>query len=358
MSILVAVVSGFAGGVFVRSLFFESWWPIIFTLLIAGLCGGFAFLRPRRVYSLVAVFFVFVAFGMMRAELAEEPLPASFASEVKRRVSYEGVVVADPDVRDTNQRTQIRVSSAGESTTMLAVAPRYPTVAVGDTVFVSGTVAVPEPFADDNGRIFRYDKYLERDGVRFILNFAYLRVESPAPWYSISATFARVKHAFIDGIRAALPEPHASLAGGIVIGGKSGLGNELKEDFIRSGLVHIIVLSGYNVMVVASGSLPPSRSRNSRGGGVRSRGHSLFLSSLASRERQRPQFAPPSWPSSLCMRGRPDAPMRQVVRFSWSYSLCFFGIRSISSLTRASASRWRQRPDSSGSHQLSKCFFL
>ena len=251
MTLLVAVVSGFAGGVFVRSLFCESWWPIIFTLLIAGLCGGFSFLRPRRVYSLVAVFFVFVAFGMMRAGFAEEPLPSSFASEVKRRVSYEGVVVADPDVRDANQRTHIRVSSAGESTTMLAVAPRYPTVAVGDNVFVSGTLAVPEPFADDNGRIFRYDKYLERDGVRFILNFAYIRVESPAPWYSIPATFARVKHAFIDGIRAALPEPHASLASGIVIGGKSGLGNELKEDFIRSGLVHIIVLSGYNVMVVA-----------------------------------------------------------------------------------------------------------
>ena len=251
MGILIAIVAGFVGGVGVRSLFFESWWPIIFTLLIAGLCGGFAFLKPRRVYLLVAVFFIFVAFGMMRAGFAEEPLPSSFASEVKRRVSYEGVVVADPGVRDANQRTHIRVSSAGESTTMLAVAPRYPTVAVGDNVFVSGTLAVPEPFADDNGRIFRYDKYLERDGVRFILNFAYIRVESPAPWYSISSAFARVKHAFIDGIRAALPEPHASLASGIVIGGKSGLGNELKEDFIRSGLVHIIVLSGYNVMVVA-----------------------------------------------------------------------------------------------------------
>ncbi len=251
MSVLVAVVSGFAGGVFLRSLFFDSWWPVAFVILITALFGAFVFLRPRLAYSLGAVFCLFVAFGMARAWLAEDPLPAPFANEVGRRVSYEGVVVADPDVRDANQRTQIRVSSADESTTMLAVAPRHPTVAVGDKVFVSGALAVPEPFADDNGRIFRYDKYLERDGVRFILNFAYIRVESPAPWYSISATLARVKRAFINGIRATLPEPHASLAGGVVIGGKSGLGAELKEDFIRSGLVHIIVLSGYNVMVVA-----------------------------------------------------------------------------------------------------------
>ena len=252
MGALIVIVSGFAGGVFLRSLFFFSWELIVFVLILAALCAAFAFLKPRLVYSLAAVFCVFAAFGMMRAGFAEEPLPSSFTNEVKRRVSYEGVVVADPDVRDANQRTHIRVSSAGESTTMLVVAPRYPTVAVGDKVFVSGTLAIPEPFADDNGRIFRYDKYLERDGVRFILNFAYMRVVEEAPQYSIPAILARIKHSFIGGLQATLPEPYASLAGGITIGGKSGLGTELKDAFVRSGLIHMVVLSGHNVMVVAS----------------------------------------------------------------------------------------------------------
>ncbi len=251
MDVLIVVVSGFASGVFLRSLFIFGWPPVVFALFIAALFGGAAFLKPRLAYSLGAVFCLFVAFGMTRAIVAETPLPSSFATDLQQRVSYEGIVVADPDVRDANQRVQIRVSKGGESTTMFAVAPRHPTVMVGDHVFVSGTLSVPEPFADDNGRTFRYDKYLERDGVRFILNFAYLRIESSAPWYSLPATLARVKHAFIDGIRATLPEPYSSLAGGITIGGKSGLGNELKDSFTRSSLVHIIVLSGYNVMVVA-----------------------------------------------------------------------------------------------------------
>jgi competence protein ComEC len=211
-----------------------------------------------------ALFCAFVALGIVRAAIADTPLPQAFVSEVGKRVSYNGVVVADPDVRDANQRVQIRVSRGEESTKMLAVAPRYPSVAVGDRVFVSGTLEVPEAFADDppslessggasgGGRIFRYDKYLQRDGVRFILSFAYMRAESSAPWYSIPAALARVKHLFVDGIRATLPEPHASLAGGIVIGGKSGLGNELKEQFMRSGLIHMVVLSGHNVMVVAT----------------------------------------------------------------------------------------------------------
>mgnify|MGYP001585595652 CR=1 FL=1 len=252
MRVLIAIVAGFASGVFARSLFYFGWPVIVFVLLLAGLFVGARIRKPRRVYSLAALFFIFVALGAGRAALADTPPPEAFMRDLRHRVQYEGIVVGDPDVRDKNQRVAVRISSGGETATMLAVAPRYPTVAVGDTVFVSGTLALPEAFTDDNGRIFRYDTYLQKDGVRFLLNFAYLRVEQKAPWYSLPAALARVKHAFLNGLGAVLPEPHASLAGGVVIGGKSGLGPELKTDFMRSGLIHMVVLSGHNVMVVAT----------------------------------------------------------------------------------------------------------
>ena len=251
MSFLIAVVTGFASGVFLRSVFIFGWPVIVFVLIIAALLSAAAFLKGRVAYTLGAVFFIFIALGMIRANIADTPLPSSFASQVRHRVSYEGVVVADPDVRDANQRVEIKVTSGDETTTILAVAPRSTEVSVDERVSVSGTLLVPEAFADDGGRIFKYDKYLQRDGVRFILNFAYIRVESPAPWYSISAALAKVKHLFLGGLQSTLPEPYASLAGGVVIGGKTGLGTELQSAFVRSGLVQIIVLSGYNVMIVA-----------------------------------------------------------------------------------------------------------
>jgi competence protein ComEC len=185
--------------------------------------------------------------------LADTPLPPHFATTLGTFVSYEGVVVGDPDVRDTNQRVPVFVSANGESAKMLAVADRYPGVAVGERVSVSGTLALPQPFssADEGGRVFAYDKYLQKDGVRFLINNASFKVLEPAPWYSVPSALAQVKHAFLGGLSAALPEPYASLAGGIVIGGKTGLGSELQNAFIMTGLVQIIVLSGYNVMVVA-----------------------------------------------------------------------------------------------------------
>ncbi len=249
---LVAIVTGFASGIFSRSLLFESWWPIFFALLLALIFFVASFLTTRRAYTLGAVFCMCLVLGGLRSGLAESPLPSTFLADLKHRVTYEALVVGDPDLRDTNQRVVLLVTKGDAKVKMLAVAPRVPEVKVGDTVRVSGTLSVPESFADDNGRIFRYDKYLERDGIRFMLNFAYLRVEKDAPRYSIPAALARIKHSFLNGLQTSLPEPYSSLASGIVIGGKSGLGNDLKDAFTRSGLVHIVVLSGHNVMIVAS----------------------------------------------------------------------------------------------------------
>ena len=251
MSILIAIVGGFASGVLVRSVYTSGWEPVVFAMLLAILFAGAAFLKPRRAYSLGAVFCLMLTLGMVRAAIADTPLPETFASQLRHRVTYEGIVVADPSVRDATQRVEVGVSNGRESTVVLAVAKPYPTVAVGDRVSVTGTLFKPEPFADDGGRVFQYDKYLQRDGVRFMFNFASLRVVERAPWYSIPAALARVKHLFLDGLSATLPEPYASLAGGVVIGGKTGLGADLQDAFVRSGLVQIIVLSGYNVMVVA-----------------------------------------------------------------------------------------------------------
>ena len=248
---LAAITAGFATGIFLRTVLGAGWPVAAFARVLAARAGGAVFLVGRTGYKLAALALIFVVIGMGRAALGESAPPATFAADVRHRVSYSGVVVADPDLRDANERIAVRVSKGGKETTVLAVVPRTSDVAVGQHVRVTGTLLPPAPFEGEGGRIFRYDKYLEVDGIRYLLQYGSIRTLREAPWYSVPAALARVKHWFLDGLSAAMPEPYASLAGGIVIGGKSGLGTELKDTFVKSGLVHIIVLSGYNVMIVA-----------------------------------------------------------------------------------------------------------
>ncbi|MDP2655047.1 MAG: ComEC/Rec2 family competence protein, partial [bacterium] len=160
-------------------------------------------------------------------------------------------VVGDPDIREKSQRIALEVEKGGERVGALAVMPLKNHVAVGDRVRVYGTLSLPQAFETENGRTFRYDKYLEARGIRFLIQFGAIYTTEDAPWYSLPAALARIKHSFLDGLARSLPKTDAALAGGIVIGGKQGLGEELQDAFIRSGLVQIIVLSGYNVMIVA-----------------------------------------------------------------------------------------------------------
>ena len=250
MPTLLAVVSGFAVGVFVRSLV-PGWEPTVFFILSAGIIGVFWYFKRHIFYTLAIVFCISATLGAGRSAISDTPLPDAFVRDLKHRVQYEGVVVADPDVREKNQRIALEVYKGDERVGALAVMPLKARVAVGDRVRVYGTLLLPQAFETENDRTFRYDKYLEARGIRFLIQFGSIYTITPAPWYSISAALARVKHSFLDGLDRALPEPSSALAGGIVIGGKTGLGTTLQQAFIRSGLVQIIVLSGYNVMIVA-----------------------------------------------------------------------------------------------------------
>jgi len=52
-----------------------------------------------------------------------------------------------------------------------------------------------------------------------------------------------------------LPEPESALVLGVVLGYKSSLSREFYQSLVNSGTVHMIVASGYNIMVVAGLSL-------------------------------------------------------------------------------------------------------
>ena len=67
--------------------------------------------------------------------------------------------------------------------------------------------------------------------------------------------FANWRYKLNEVSQALLPEPEAGLVAGIVLGQKSGMAADFNQALINSGTVHIVVASGYNVMVVGNVAL-------------------------------------------------------------------------------------------------------
>ena len=54
-----------------------------------------------------------------------------------------------------------------------------------------------------------------------------------------------------DSLTSALPEPHAALARGLLLGQRASIPRDLTDEMNRAGISHIVAISGYNVTLVA-----------------------------------------------------------------------------------------------------------
>ncbi len=248
---LLGAIVGFAVGILGASLFVISWAALGFLLLIGSILVVFRVWKKESMYAFAGVVVLASVLGAGRALLAPQALPESLRPLIGETLHIEGLIVSDPDVREVSQRLTVAVE--GEETRMLVVAPLYPPVAYGETIRAEGEVSVPEPFDTVGGRIFRYDKFLAKDGIFLVMQNAHVEVIAPrvGMFTQVRGALSDVKFEGLRALAVALPEPYAALAGGLLLGGKQGLGKDLLDDFIQTGLVHVVVLSGYNVMIVA-----------------------------------------------------------------------------------------------------------
>jgi len=209
-----------------------------------------------------------------------------------RQVSVTGWVSDEPDRRIDGARYVVSATSiAGNETrplegNMLITTRLYPEYHYGDSLKIKCRVEKP---TNTDGSAFRYDKYLERAGVWSICNnpkinviwntFAPLSVNStrlregspsfqgdpsssPAralpqddKWepgrYVIQKIF-QLKSIISTRLEKLWPEPESSFMAGLLYGSKSGLPPDVTANFSRTGVTHIIAVSGFNVTIIVS----------------------------------------------------------------------------------------------------------
>ncbi len=254
---LYVAIGGFIGGVLLRSFFdfgfaFSAFVSTLgLSLFIAGLVSG-----KRRTLLFLSLSVFSVGVGLLRFDLADLNRGSPVLdAKVGRTISAEGVVVDEPDVRENQTLLTVGVDLAdGEaaSAKVLVGAPRYPTFRYGDRVAVKGALQKPERFETETGRVFDYPGYLAKNGIFYQLNFADVSYLSAGHGSALKRALFSLKRAFLMRIERVIPEPHAALLGGLLIGAKQSLGKKLLDDFRLVGIIHIVVLSGYNITIVAN----------------------------------------------------------------------------------------------------------
>lgn len=263
--ILYAALGGFGAGVFVRSFVnFGAAFSAFFLLL-----GAILFLYeklaraetafPRGRILFVALFLFSLGLGMFRFDLSElGARDAALDSRLGTAVTFEGVLIEEPDEREDKVFLTVRVDSLlmeGAPTpvegTVLITADFYPELRYGDRVRATGRLEKPKRVQSEDSRDFDYPAYLAKEGIYYQSFRPHLEKISSGNGNLVKSALFRLKNSFIQNVERVIPEPHAALLAGLVVGAKHSLGAKLLDDFRRAGVIHIVVLSGYNITIVA-----------------------------------------------------------------------------------------------------------
>lgn len=201
----------------------------------------------REVFIIFLVLFSF-GLGVLRYDVKDFHIPNEFfSSQINQSIEFQGIVVSEPERRTLN--TRFIVFSLGER--ILVSTDLYSNVQYGDEVKVSGKLKVPEKIDGEDGRTFNYPEYLAKDDVYYTVSFAKVEIASSGHGNWFKRGLLSLKHSLLDNMRRVLPEPESNLLAGLVISGKDALPESILEEFRRAGIVHIVVLSGYNITIIA-----------------------------------------------------------------------------------------------------------
>jgi len=169
-------------------------------------------------------------------------------------------VASDPVERGLSVRFTCLASQVGEkriepAVSLLVVTRRVGLMHYGDLVSFESSLETP-PSAGE----FNYRAYLARQGISALAYAADVSTLERASFSWRGALYAFRKQA-LTRIGMVVPQPEAAFIGGVLAGSEEGMPASVREDLARAGLLHVLVISGFNFSLIAAGVLGLCRSR-------------------------------------------------------------------------------------------------
>jgi competence protein ComEC len=243
---------GFAGGVLLGSLFNVKEESVALVLLLSfalALVWRLQRSGGGSVLLIASVLLLATGCGLMRIELANDQ-SSVLAALIGEKQELKGVILREPEARATTLHLYVMLDGYNER--VLIITDRFNKVSYGDRVTIIGTLTEPKSFETDLGRVFDYTGYLKARGVQYTIPFAEIEVVEHGQGNRFTAALLSGKERFMMAFERAVPEPTAGLGEGVLLGVKRAIGEKIEEDFRDTGIIHIVVLSGYNVMIVVT----------------------------------------------------------------------------------------------------------
>ncbi len=253
----------------------------LFVFIVGGLVALIIQKENQYIAKIILLSCLFLAIGILRMSWAEPKIDKELLTHVGEKVTVLGKIADEPDWRDSGVRYVAQPENSASK--ILLVVNNFSDIEYGDKIKFSGRLDRPKNFvasadeADkDNNVEFDYVSFLAKDQIHFTIWNPEIEIVAVGQGSLISKLYD-LKNVFVSKIATVVPEPNSSLLAGLIFGVKQSLGSELLEKFRQVGLIHIVVLSGYNLGIIAYAVLLATSYFGKRNAGLLASGIFIIL---------------------------------------------------------------------------------
>jgi len=257
--VLVFLLLGILLGNYLNPSIFLCWVLLVLSLFIAILL----YLKDKSLSLKILIPLIIVVGGLLRYEIKTREFPSNHIKNfagLNRRVTIEGRISLQPDVRDTKTYLSVSVDriDAGvgwlKTSGKIRLRIRKPTFRFdyGDLIRYRGYLNIP--FSSRNPGGFDYRDYLARKeifatmSVKFPEDVEILSPGGGSPFISKIIIPLRGK---LMETYSHLPSPETrALLAGFILGERRDIPKEIYEMFRKTGTLHLLAVSGSNVGLV------------------------------------------------------------------------------------------------------------
>ena len=188
--------------------------------------------------------------GVLRVS-CDQPFPDTLLLRAPYLRQIEGTVVSYPSFGETYVTFTVSpdLLPGDVRITWFADEPPVGAVYVGDRVRLSGSAELPEPFDG-----FDYPAYLARQGVFATMSVSEDGLEILEKSRSIPGWGDRLRQTILSRFDRWLGRDASAMARSLLFGDRSALPDAIEEAFSRTGLMHLLAVSGLHLGIFLGGA--------------------------------------------------------------------------------------------------------
>jgi competence protein ComEC len=241
-------ISAFILGIFCATVFQNlNFYFFIFPTLIFI----FLFFNPyfSKQYKTNLLFFLFPSLffnigSLYYIDFYHNKIPR-YDAVVNSHITQIFVVDDEPEFKNRTQKLVVKDKNTDNR--FLIRAPKIPTFEYGDEIQISGWLLKIKNFDTK----FDYINFLKKNNIFYEIKTKKIVLLSKHKNSILKEKLFNFKKEILKKIKKLFPEPESALLAGILIGAKEDMDKKLLEDFRKTGIIHIVVLSGYNLSILA-----------------------------------------------------------------------------------------------------------